>query len=314
VLWFLWTVVFVLYFVLPEEPARVLLGPTAPQALVNRLDTILGLGKPLWVQYADFFGRILHGDLGQSYNRSFAQEGAPVSSIIAADIPVDLELGLPAAALWLLMGLCVGILAVWRQGTVRARGAMVFILSFVSTPTFVLGGLFLYVSDDLLSANGIRLFPFPRWIPLHDNPLAWAHQLVLPWLTLALVNSAVYARLARSSLSQVVEEDYIRTARAKGLSERRVLFRHALRAAATPLLTQFGVDLAAVLSGVIVVEVVFQIPGLGLQLFSAVQTEDLPTVQGIVIFISTLVVTANLIVDLLYGVIDPRVRLSPARR
>jgi len=148
---------------------------------------------------------------------------------------------------------------------------------------------------------------------LHVDPLSWADHLILPWLTLALVNSAVYARLSRSSLSEVLAEDYIRTARAKGVSERRVLFRHALRAAMTPLMTQFGIDLGAVLAGAVVVEVVFGLPGLGLQLITAVQSEDLPTIQGIALFISGVVVTANLIVDLLYGLVDPRVRLGAAR-
>lgn len=314
VLWIVWTVIFLFYFVFPEDPARVLLGPKQPQKLVEKLDALLGLHKPLWDQYVAFFSRIFHGNLGQSFVRSIGKPGPPVSRIISAEIPVDLQLGLPAAILWLLGGIGIGVLAVYRQGTLRARGAMVFVLSFVSTPTFVLGGVLLYISFDLLSPHGINLYPIHRWVPLQDDPLAWAHHLALPWITLALVNSAVYARISRSSLSQVIQEDYIRTARAKGLSERRILFHHALRAAVTPLLTQFGIDLAAVLTGVMVVEVVFGIPGLGLQLFVSVHTEDLPTIQGIAIFISGVVVIANLIVDLLYAVIDPRVQLSPARR
>ena len=313
VLWLVWTLVFVLYFVVPEQPARVLLGPRAPESLVQHLTQALGLDRPLWVQYAGYFGRILHGDLGRSFERSLMTQGAPVSSVIAADIPVDLALGIPAAALWLLIGLGIGILAVRRPGTLRARGAMAVALTFVSMPAFVLGGVLLYVSYDLLAPHGIQLYAVHQWVPLHVNPLSWAHHLVLPWFTLALVNSAVYARLSRGSLRQVLQEDYIRTARSKGISERRVLLRHALRAAATPLMTQFGLDLAAVLTGVIVVEVVFDIPGLGLQLVNAVQSEDLPTIQGIVIFLSAVVVTANLVVDLLYGVLDPRVRLAAAR-
>lgn len=268
----------------------------------------------MWDQYVQYFVRIFHGDLGTSYLRSVATPGAPVSSIIAADIPVDLGLALPAAALWLLIGVGIGILSVWRPGSLRARSATIFIFSLVSTPTFVLGGLALFISDELLASNGIHVFPFPgTWVPLHVDPLAWVDHLVLPWLTLALVNSAVYARLSRSSLSDVLAEDYVRTARAKGISERRVLFRHALRAGLTPLMTQFGIDLGAVIAGAVVVEVVFGLPGLGLQLIRAVQSEDLPTIQGIALFISAVVVTANLLVDLLYGMVDPRVRLGPAR-
>ncbi len=312
VLWVIWTLIFVIYFVVPHDPARLLLGFRAPEQLVQKLRVSLGLERPVWVQYVDYFGRILHGDLGQSYLRSVGRPGAPVNRIIAADIPVDLELALPAAALWLLIGVGIGILSVWRRGSLRARGATIFIFSVVSTPTFVLGSLALFLSDQVLAGNGIHLFPFPgTWVPLHVDPLAWADHLVLPWLTLALVNSAVYARLSRSSLTDVLVEDYIRTARAKGISERQVLFRHALRAALTPLMTQFGIDLSAVLAGALVVEVVFGLPGLGLQLINAVRAEDLPTVQGIALFISAFVVSANLIVDLLYAVVDPRVRLGP---
>lgn len=174
--------------------------------------------------------------------------------------------------------------------------------------------MLLFITDDLLSSHGIHAFPFPgTWTPLHVNPLAWADNLALPWITLALVSAAVYARLSRSSLTDALREDYVRTARAKGLSERRVLYRHALRAALTPLISQFGIDLAAVLSGVVVVETVFGIPGLGHQLITAVDTEDLPMIQGIALLTSAFVVTANLVVDLLYAVIDPRVRTIHSR-
>jgi peptide/nickel transport system permease protein len=314
VLWVIWTLIFVIYFVVPHDPARLLLGFRAPEEAVQKLRVTLGLERPVWDQYVAYFSRIFHGNLGQSFLRSVGTPGAPVTGLIAADIPVDVELALPAAALWLLVGVGIGILSVWRRGSLRARGATIFIFSIVSTPAFVLGGLALFISDDVLSSHGIHLFPFPgTWVPLHVDPLAWADHLVLPWITLALVNSAVYARLSRSSLSEVLAEDYIRTARAKGVAERRVLFRHALRAALTPLMTQFGIDLGAVLAGAVVVEVVFGLPGLGHQLISAVQTEDLPTVQGIALFISAVVVAANLLVDLLYGVVDPRVRLGAAR-
>jgi peptide/nickel transport system permease protein len=206
------------------------------------------------------------------------------------------------------------MLSVRRPGSIRARGATIFIFSVLSTPAFILGGALLFISDDILSRHGIHVFPFPgTWTPLHVNPLAWADNLALPWITLALVSAAVYARLSRSSLNAALHEDYIRTARAKGLSERRVFYRHALRAALTPLMSQFGIDLAAVLGGVVVVEVVFGIPGLGHQLITAVRTEDLPTIQGIALLTSAFVVIANLVVDLLYAVIDPRVHITRTR-
>ncbi|MGA8014545.1 MAG: ABC transporter permease [Candidatus Dormiibacterota bacterium] len=309
VLWVIWTVIFVIYFVVPHDPARLILGPRVPERLVEKLRVSLGLERPIWQQYFAYFGRIFHGDLGQSF-----VIGAPVTSVIARDIPVDLELGLPAAALWIIVGLGIGILSVRRPGSIRARGATIFIFSLVSTPTFVLGGVLLFISDDLLSGHGIHAFPFPgMWTPLHVNPIAWANNLTLPWITLALVSAAVYARLSRSSLNDALHEDYVRTARAKGLSERRVLYRHALRAALTPLVSQFGIDLAAVLGGLVVVEVVFGIPGLGHQLITAVDTDDLPMIQGIALITSGFVVIANLVVDLLYAVIDPRVLIAPTR-
>lgn len=310
-LWVIWSLVFVLYHVVPELPGGVLLGPRQPVKLMETLQADLGLNRPIWDQYMTYLTGILHGNLGRSFLRGLTTQGAPVSSIIVSRIPVDLELGLPAAVLWLLFGLGIGVLAIRRPGGLRDRGAMGVALTFVSIPTFVLGGLVLFVSFVVQGPGGFHIYPVTGWVPLHVDPLAWAHHLLLPWVILALVNSAVYARLTRASLSQVLQEDYIRTARAKGLSERRVLIRHALRAAATPLITQFGIDLAAALTGLIVIESVFGIPGLGLQLIVAVKTEDLPTSQGIVIFIAAVVVTANLIVDLLYGVIDPKVRPWP---
>jgi peptide/nickel transport system permease protein len=306
VLWVIWTVIFVLYFVVPHDPARLLMGYRAPERLVEKLRVALGLERPVWDQYVDYLIRIFHGNLGQSF-----VAGAPVSSIVAADIPVDVELGLPAAAMWILLGLSVGILAVRRPGSIRARSAMIFIFSIVSTPTFILGGILLFISDEILAPHGVHMFPFPgTWVPLHDDPGSWADHMVLPWITLALISSAAYARLSRSSLSEVLQEDYVRTARAKGLSERRVLYLHVLRAAAAPLVSQFGIDLAAVLTGAVVVEVVFDLPGLGLQLIKAVRTEDLPTIQGIALLGSAFVVGANLLVDLVYAVIDPKVRLG----
>jgi peptide/nickel transport system permease protein len=309
VLWLVWTLIFVIYFVVPHDPARLILGFRAPEWRVERLRISLGLERPIWLQYLAYFTRIFHGDLGQSF-----VVGAPVTSVIARDIPVDLELGLPAAVVWLALGVGIGILSARRPGSIRARGATIFIFSLVSTPAFVLGGALLFLTDNVLSSHGIHVFPFPgTWTPLHVNPLAWADNLALPWLTLALISSAVYARLSRSSLTDALQEDYVRTARAKGLSERRVLYRHALRASLTPLVSQFGVDLATVLGGVVVVEVVFGIPGLGHQLITAVDTEDLPMIQGIALLTSAFVVTANLLVDVLYGVIDPRVRIASTR-
>jgi peptide/nickel transport system permease protein len=216
-----------------------------------------------------------------------------------------------AGIIWLVLGLSVGIIAARRPRTIWDRSATVFVLVGLSTPTFILGLLLLFIFFYILTTHGIDIFPSAgNYTPFFTNPAEWARDLLLPWLTLALITAATYARLSRSSLLEVLGEDYIRTARAKGLSERRVVYRHALRAAITPIVTQFGIDLATVLGGAIITETIFGLPGLGQNVVSAIGREDLPVIQGIVLVAAAFIVVANIIVDVLYAVIDPRVRLS----
>jgi peptide/nickel transport system permease protein len=177
-------------------------------------------------------------------------------------------------------------------------------LNFYSMPTFVLGFLLIWVF-----AYKINPFPFQGYVPITQNPYQWFMHLVLPWLTLALVTAATYTRLARGSMLDVSGEDYIRTARAKGMRERRVIFRHELRASLTPLTTQAGLDIGTALGGAIITETLFGIPGLGWTAVRAITNQDLPVIMGITMLAATFVVVANLVVDILYTVLDPRVRL-----
>src|SRR5579884_3458916 len=304
-LWVVWSLVFVLYFIVPEDPAKELVGRAATPAMIQRITDSLGLQRPLWQQYLAYFDRIFHLNLGYSFTSN-----APVWNIVAHAVPVDVSLAVPAALIWLSVGLSIGVMAARHPGSLRARVATILVLGGMSIPSFLLGTLLVYVFTGLLT-HALNVFPPPgeSWTPFTSNPIEWAHGLVLPWLTLGFASAATYVRLTRSAFRDVLSEDYITAARARGVPERRLILRHALRVAVTPLLTQFGIDFAAVIAGAIVTEVIFGLPGLGRTLIGAVDSQDLPVVQGVVLLLSTVVVVANLVVDILYGVIDRRVRL-----
>ena len=305
-LWVIVSLVFLLFFLGKNDPARALAGKAATVQQVQTIRVSLGLNQPVWQQYLLYLDRLIHGNLGTSYKLH-----EQVTSLLGQWVPIDIALAAGAGILWLALGLSIGILAARRPRSVWDRSATVFVLTGLSTPTFILGLLLLFVFFYILQTHGIGIFPGAgTWTPFHVNPLQWARDLILPWITLALITAATYARLSRSSLLDTLGEDYIRTARAKGLSERRVVYRHALRAAITPIVTQFGIDLGTVLGGAIVTESVFGLPGLGQNVVEAVAREDLPVIQGIVLVAAAFIVVANIVVDVLYAVIDPRVRLS----
>jgi len=303
-LWVTWSLIFVAYFVAPGDPAAELCRPGCPQVFLQQIRRSLGLNHPLWQQYLDYFGRIFHGDLGYSYG-----SGAPVSSIVLRALPVDISLAVPAGIIWLAVGLSVGTMAARRPNSRRAWAATLFVFAGLSIPTFIFGVALIYLFGGVL-IHGLDLFPRPgqAWTPFLVNPLEWAHGLILPWITLALVSSATYVRLWRSSLRDVLGQEYITAARARGISERRITYRHALRAAVSPIMIQFGVDLATVLGGAIVTEVVFQLPGLGRTMVEAILSEDRPVVQGAVLVASAFIVVANIAVDVVHTLIDPRIR------
>jgi peptide/nickel transport system permease protein len=305
VLWFVATVVFAMYFVAPHNVARTLAGREASPATVAAINHNLGLDRPILVQYGSFLWKALHGNLGYSYINS-----EPVTTLIGQALPVTASLVVGGAVIWLLLGLGTGVLAATRPRSVVDRATTGFALFFYSMPTFLLGELLLLVLFFRLHLLHIDIFPGAGYVPLTQSPVQWARYLILPWLTIALVTAATYTRLTRSSMLDVLGEDYIRTARSKGIRESRVIFRHGLRAGLTPMVTQFGIDVGTLLGGAIVTENVFGLPGLGELAINSLTKQDLPTIIGLVLLASAFVVVANIIVDIFYSLLDPRVRLT----
>lgn len=305
VLFLLSVFVFFLFYVSPSDPARILAGDKATEELMAQIRVKLGLDQPVYVQYLQFVGGLLQGDLGYSYRSNM-----PVAELLASRIPVTLSLVFGAVVLWLAIGIPIGVASARHPGSMRDRLGQAFAIVGISFPTFVLGMMALYLLYFLPSKAGLMLFPPGGYVPLESDPLRWAWHLLLPWLTLALVVAAVYARLTRGQMLEVLGQDYIRTARAKGLTERRVVYRHAFRSAMPPLVTQLGIDIGLMLGGVIVIEQVFGLLGIGNLAVSSVNMQDRPVVIAIVLLGGLFVVTSNLIVDVLYAVMDSRVRTA----
>jgi len=304
VLWLITLLVFTLFFVIPSNVARTLAGRQATPQTVALIQHRLGLDLPLWRQYLGWIGRALHGDLGYDYYHQ-----VPVTSIIAAAAPITVSLVLGAAILWLAIGVFNGVVSAIRPRTFIDRGLTAFALFFYSMPTFLLGLLLLYFFYFQLTLAGITLFPPGGYMPLSQGVLPWIDHLILPWFTLALVSAAIYTRLTRGSMLDVLGEDYIRTARSKGIAEKRVIGRHALRSALTPVVTQFGIDLGALLGGAVVTETVFSLPGIGKVGLDAINQQNQPVIIAIVLLASAAIVIANIAVDFVYALLDPRVRL-----
>jgi len=315
--------VFYMFFKLnssgPASVASRICGKQCNAQQIRAIEERLHLTDPLPQQYWYFlFGYpgeespngipvnhgLLHGDLGYSYINQQS-----VNSILKDAFPITLSLAIGAAVLWLFMGLASGIWSAIRPRSLLDRTFTFTALFFYSMPTFVLGLVLLLLLYYQLTIHGVSWFPAQGYVAFTDNPASWAQHLLLPWFTLAAVTSAAYTRLTRGSMLDVLGEDYIRTARAKGLTERRVVFRHGLRAALTPIVTQFGIDFGTLLGGAIITERVFGLPGLGFQAVRAITSNDLPIIIGVVVIATTAIVIANLIVDILYAVLDPRVRL-----
>ncbi len=301
VVMFLVTVAIYLLFFMgsPMAVARRLAGRQATEDLVLRIYHNLGLDEPLYKQYGHFVWRLLHGDLGHDY-----YSGVPVTTVLKQAAPITLSLAVGSAVLWLIIGVSLGVYSSVRARTFSDRALTAGALFFYSTPVFVLGLALIFVF-----AGKLRVLPFTDYVGITQSPWEWFRHLILPWFTLALISAAVYLRLSRSSMLDVLGEDYIRTARSKGLSEGRVIFRHALRSALTPVVTQFGIDIAVLIGGAIITETVFGLPGLGWEAVHAIDNQDLPLIVGIVIIAAAAVVVMNIIVDMLYAVLDPRVRL-----
>jgi peptide/nickel transport system permease protein len=304
VLWVIVTLVFVMFFVAPSDVSRLIAGRQATPETVALVRHRLGLDRPVLEQYATYMWNLLHGDVGYSFYNSTS-----VRSLIWERLPVTLSLAIGAAVLWLVIGVSSGVLAATRPRSLPDRIVTVTALVFYSMPAFLLGLIFLYFLFFRLHLAGIDFFPGSGYVPLTENPWEWARHLILPWFTIALVTAALYSRLTRGSMLDVLGEDYVRTARAKGLRERRVVYRHGLRSAVSPVITQFGIDLGTLLGGVIIVENIFGLQGVGSLAVQSVQSQDLPVIIGTVVLASAFIVAANIVVDICYALLDPRVRV-----
>ena len=306
VLWASSIAVFLLFFVGPgpNQVARTFAGRLGTPERIAQIKHALHLDQPLYLQYLHWIGNLLQGNLGYDYYK-----GQSVNSVVAQALPATASLVAGAAILWISYGVISGVISAVRSRSLLDRGFTAAALFFYSMPTFVLGYTLIFIfAYELYRVT--QFFPFHGYTPLTSNPWQWFVHLILPWLTLAMVLAASYTRLTRTSMLEVLGEDYIRTARSKGMPERRVVGRHALRSALTPVVTLAGLDIGTSLGGVIITEQVFGIPGLGWTVVQAITQQDLPIIMGVAILAATFVVIANLVVDVLYAVLDPRVRLS----
>ncbi|MFI7412503.1 ABC transporter permease [Streptomyces sp. NPDC049627] len=311
-------VVFGIFFLVPKwagvDIATSFVGKQADPAAVEGVRQKLGLGDPIYAQVWEFFKGIFvgrtyvgGGDVTECaapcFGYSFRSEQA-VWPVLTDRFPVTLGLALGAALLWLVLGVAAGVLSALKRGSMWDRGAMVVALSGVSLPIYFTGLLSIVTFD--IGLHWIDA----QYVPLADNPARWFESMILPWATLAFLYAAMYARITRATMLEILGEDYIRTARAKGLKEQTVIGKHAMRSTMTPILTMLGMDLGALIGGAILTETTFNLPGLGQAVLNAIRNQDLPIILGVTLITSLAVLIANLVVDVLYAVIDPRVRLA----
>jgi peptide/nickel transport system permease protein len=291
-------IVFAVLEVVPGDPARLMLGMNATDDAVRTLQEQMGLNQPLLLRYLSWLGGLLGGDLGRSYTYS-----VPVFDLITERVAVSLPLALASLAMSTLIAIPVGMFAASNRGKLSDTATMGIAQIGVAIPNFWFALLLVYVF-----AVTLRLLPaggFPGW---NAGLGAGLKSLILPSIALALPQAAILARITRSALLDVLGEDYIRTARAKGLSNRQILYRHALRNALIPVLTILGLQFAFLLAGTIIIENVFYLPGLGRLVFQAITQRDLIVVEGVVMLLVATVIIVNLLVDLSYAIVDPRLR------
>ncbi len=306
----IWTVIllivisfitFVIFYLLPAaDPAVIRAGKQPSPELIASIRETLGLDQPFYVQYWKYMeDLIFHFDFGMSHAND-----EPVRELMFDRLPATISLAIGAAVVWLIAGITVGIISAVKRASFLDRFSMGGALVAISAPVYWVGlvGLYLFSRD-------IGLIPIfgDTYVPITTDPIKWFDGLLLPWLVLATAFAAFYARFLRSSLLEVLGEDYIRTARAKGLSDRSVTLKHGVRSAITPIVTIFGLDLGILLGGAILVETVFNIPGIGRLAFSAIETGDLPIIQGTVLLSASAIILLSLAVDIAYAFIDPRV-------
>ncbi|MDX2732097.1 MULTISPECIES: ABC transporter permease [Streptomyces] len=308
-------VVYAAFYVAPGNVAQIACGPRCSPAQVAQVSDQLRLGDPLYLQYAHFLqgifaGRdystgtgILHCQapcLGRSY-----QNDEQVTQMILTKLPATASLAIGAFVLWIVLGVGTGLLSVWRRGRATERLLTGLTLAGMATPVFVIGLLLIIVF-----CSALQLLPFPDYVPLTENPEQWAWNLLLPWVSLALVSAAPYARMTRASMLETLAEDHVRTFRAYGVSERKLVGRHALRGALGPVIALGALDIGSMFGGAVLTESLFNIPGVGRELVDAVKNVDLPVVVGLVLVTGFFVVLANAVADILQAMADRRVVLA----
>jgi peptide/nickel transport system permease protein len=310
---------YAVFVILPADPAQLACGrPCTPERL-ETARAFMQLDKPWFEQWWDF----LHGVFA---GRTFGASGAtitcpapclgysfrlntPVTELIANRFPVTASIAVGAAVLWLLAGVAGGVVAAVRRGTAVDHTLMVAAIAGVSAPSYLVGLL-----GILLFGFTLDMVPVSGYVPLRESPVDWAWHLVLPWTVLALLSAAIYTRLTRAQMLDALGSEYVRTARAKGITEGRVITRHALRNVMIPVVTIFALDLGALLGGAVITEKVFSMAGLGALLIDAVGNTDVPVLVGVTVFTAAIVVVANLLVDVVYTLLDPRVRQGRVAR
>jgi peptide/nickel transport system permease protein len=304
-------VTFVIFYVGPNNPARAVCGgDQAKRECLVQATRKLGLDQPMPVQYEKFLRRLVfHADLGESFATSQS-----VNQRIKEAAPVTASLVFGGAVLWMMIGLSVGIFSALKPRSLIDRTAMVFVLIGVSAHPIWIGLIFEYIFGVKLGwtpiANYANFFGAPGDSGLPGGPWQWFYHLILPWCTFALLFAALYVRMIRANVIETLNEDYVRTARAKGAPEGQVIRSHVLRNALLPVVTMLGMDIGIALGGAIFTETVYQLPGLGQTAIIGINNQDLAIVQGVIVFATVAIIVFNLIVDLLYAWIDPRIRLT----
>jgi peptide/nickel transport system permease protein len=291
-------VVFMIIHLVPGDPVRIMLGLQADQAKVEEIRRMMGFDRPLLVQYGDWLWSALNGDLGESFIT-----GASVAQAVAERLPATLSLALAALIIALIIALPAGTISALRPGSLIDYLAMFFSQVGVSLPDFWLGILLI-----LIFSLGLGWLPPSGYTPPFEDFAGWLSHLILPAMTVGLITASILTRFIRSAVLEVLHQNYVRTARAKGLPERRVINRHVLLNAAIPIVTIVGLQMASLLGGVIIVEVIFAWPGLGRLALDAVVRRDYPMVQGAVLLVALTFAVVNVLVDLLYAYLDPRIK------
>lgn len=292
--------VFLLLRLTPGDPAAIIAGDTATPEQLEAIRDSLGLNQPLFVQFFSWVGQLLQGDFGTSI-----LSGKPVIELIADRMEPTISLALTTIILSVIIAVPLGVIAAWKQGTLIDRFVMLLSVLGFSVPVFVIG----YLMISLFSME-LNWFPVQGFKPIGDGIGPFFHRIALPTFTLTLLYIALIARITRTSMLEILGDDYVRTARAKGLPESRVLMRHALRNCSVPIITVIGIGFALIISGVVVTESVFNLPGLGRLTVDAVLSRDYPVIQAVILLASLIYVVINLLIDIAYVLLDPRIRYA----